>query len=102
MQEYYKIHRTTLASIANSIRNKRGISDKLTPEQMAAQIDGIIASGKEYKLQEKTVVPTSSVQVVTADKNSGYDALSKVTVMAVVDSGDGTGVSLRSIMEVTF
>lgn len=102
MQEYYKIRRTTLTSIADSIRNKRSITNKLTPEQMAAQIDGIIVSGKEYKLQEKTVTPTSSVQVITADKNAGYDALSKVTVMAVVDDGTGTGISLRSIMEVTF
>lgn len=107
-----------LEAIANAIRAKTGKSGKLSLAQMVTEINniqqGITPTGKKiitsngeninvasfeyvdvdvptgvFVTEEKTVTPTESVQVVTADS---ADALSSVTVEAINSGYIGSAV----------
>lgn len=103
----YFIQDETLTNLADEIRVLSGTEDTLTPIQMTsnvqtandevdaqsalisqiqAAVNGLPEAKEDPIYQEKTVTPSDSVQVVTAD--SGYDALSKVTVNAAAPGGD--------------
>lgn len=83
----YSIEDTTLTGIANAIRTKSSTSTTYTPSQMAKAIEDI-ETGSTPILQEKTVTPITSSQVVTADVN--YDGLSQVTVNAMPTATQAT------------
>lgn len=73
--------------------------EKLRPEniKLGVMLLGVAGSytGEESILQEKTVMPTKSRQLVTADQ--GYDALSRVTVEAIPSNyADVSGVTARA------
>lgn len=74
----YLIQDTTLQGIADSIRSKTKKTNTIPVSDMATEIDGI---STEPTLQSKTVSPSSSTQMVMADR--GYDGLSSVTVNAM-------------------
>lgn len=69
------ITRSKLDALANTISTKSGAALPLTLDQMDAAVRSISGGGVT---QAKTVTPTTARQVVVAD--SGYDALSSVTV----------------------
>lgn len=71
----YLVQGASLTAVADAIRAKTGGTEKITLDQMPEAITGIRTSGT---YQEKSVIPTGKEIVVAAD--SGYDALSKVTV----------------------
>lgn len=72
------VNNASLQDIATAIREKGGASGTMYPSEMAANIRRI--GGGTY--QQKTVHPSTSSQIVTPD--NGYDALSQVTVEAMV------------------
>lgn len=99
MSEYIVQH-DTMVGIADAIRTMTGTADKLSPNQIAtsvtagnaevdtqsdliaqisAALDGKAAGGsEELVLQNKTVIPSASMQIIEPD--SGYTGLSYVTV----------------------
>lgn len=83
------------SDIADAIRDKGG-SGTYSPAQMAQAIEGIQT---EPNLQTKSVTPTESAQVITAD--SGYDGLDEVDVGAISSSYVGSGVTRRSSSDLT-
>lgn len=71
-----------LSDIASAIRTKLEVSTTYTPAHMANAILSIPVGGSAAPiLQSKTIAPSASQQTITAD--SGYDALSSVTISAV-------------------
>ena len=71
-----------LTEIGNAIRTKLETATTYTPAQMGNAILSISTGGAAAPiLQSKTIAPSASQQVITAD--SGYDALSSVTISPV-------------------
>jgi len=66
--------------IANSIRNKNGLSTVYKPSEMSLAIDALNVGGV-ISLQDKSVTPTTSTQLIS--KDNGYDGLGIVTVNAI-------------------
>lgn len=58
------------------------------------------ASGGTPSLQTKSVTPTESAQIITAD--DGYDGLSSVDIEAISNTYVGTGIARRSFEGITF
>lgn len=81
--ENYRVTGGYMTSIANEARRLGGKTGGMLPAVTEATLRGV--TGGEPELQEKTVTPTSAVQVVVPDE--GYDGLSKVTVEAVSGGG---------------
>lgn len=73
------------SDIADAIRDKNGTIVTYKPTEMATAISNISTSGGGGNAapvyQNKTITPTKSQQNIVAD--SGFDALSQVTVEAI-------------------
>lgn len=74
------------SDIADAIRDKNGTIATYKPTEMATAISNISTSGGGNAApapvyQNKTITPTKSQQNIVAD--SGFDALSQVTVEAI-------------------
>lgn len=79
---------TELTSIANAIRSKGETSAALSyPSGFISAIQAIQTAGT---YQSKVISPTESQQIVSPD--SGYDALSSVTVNAISSTYIGTDI----------
>ena len=108
----YLIKEETLTAIANEIRILSETNESLSPDAMATNVGEaneeigsqaellnqviIALEGKTavaqptVELQEKTVAPSTSSQIITPD--NGYDGLSKVTVNAMPTATQATPV----------
>lgn len=79
------IEESTLTAIGDSIRGKTGKTAKIPPLNMPSEISGIETGGN---YQAKTATPLTSAQTIKPD--SGYDALSQVTVNAMPTATQAT------------
>lgn len=87
-----------LTNIANAIRNKNGSQNTYTPAQMASAITAI-SGGSAPTLQNKTITPSASQQIITAD--SGYDGLESVTINGdanLISSNILSGVNIFGVV----
>lgn len=75
-----------LTDVAESIRTKKGTTDKISPSNFDTEIESIQTGGGEPNLQEKSVVITENTTTeIIAD--SDYDGLSKVSVTTNISGG---------------
>lgn len=82
-----------LSAIADAIRTKLGTELTYTPPNMASAIRSISGGGSSGSYQAKTVDPSTSQQIVNPD--TGYDALSSVTVNAMPSGTAGTPIATK-------
>lgn len=82
-----------LSAIADAIRAKLGTESTYTPPNMASAIRSISGGGSSGSYRAKTVDPSTSQQIVNPD--TGYDALSSVTVNAMPSGTAGTPVATK-------
>lgn len=81
--------------LANSISEKSGVAVPMTLAEMKDAVDSISSgSGDSMVLQNKSVTPTESTQVITPDTN--YDGLASVEVGAISSTYIGSGITQRS------
>lgn len=82
-----------LSAIADAIRAKLGTASTYTPPNMASAIRSISGGGSSGSYQDKTVDPSTSQQIINPD--TGYDALSSVTVNAMPSGTAGTPTATK-------
>lgn len=115
-EKLYSIKESTMTNMADTIRQITGTTGPITGEevsdyvvanlpnsenldevledqddiiaQIQTMLQGKAAGGGEFVLQDKTITPTTSKQIVTAD--SGYDGLDTVTVNAMPTATQAT------------
>lgn len=85
--------------IAAAIRRKNGLTTSYKPREMAAAIDALVVSGGTINLQNRTVTPSTSAQVITA--SSGYHGLGTVTVQAIPTDFVGSAIPRNPTLTVS-
>ena len=99
---WYKAASSDITQVADAIRAKSATTAELEfPDDFVAAIAAIPTGGGQYQSKSQSFTPSTSEQTVTITADSGYDALTSVTVIvtamttmtlptAVSSSGSGT------------
>ena len=100
MAEYVIAQKQDLVNIAEAIRSKTGKEAPMSIYDMPKEISSVIVGGEEeIAVQSKSVSPTESQQIIMPD--SGYDALSSVTVNAIYSTYVGSKVERKEATVLT-
>ena len=99
---WYKAASSDITQVADAIRAKSATTAELEfPDEFVTAIAAIPTGGGQYQSKSQSFTPSTSEQTVTITADSGYDALTSVTVIvtamttmtlptAVSSSGSGT------------
>lgn len=68
-----------LTDVANAIREKKGTTDKINPQDFSSEIESIVSGNGELQAKTIKIAPILAAQTIKPDK--GYDGFSSLKVV---------------------
>ena len=93
LQEYenYSIKKSTLTSIADSVRSKTGKTDLILTENISAEIDSIIRPYGSITINENGVADVTNYATATVSVAEPVEVSSEAEMTAILESATAEG-----------